>query len=219
MEYTCKYCLEDINLQTDKENIVSPCDCKGSMNYIHIDCFKNVTRESCEICGIKYPIISQPTINFNTDLVFLINALGNENNEEVHPEIFIARLNIINNFIIGAIYNLYVLCRNYSIISKLQFMLQALILNFLYNITWISVFILIQTYCIIEMIIKPILGQNISTIILSFIKRLSNVILIYLTHIFYKYINNIKIFFNMITNPYTYFYVYIFYIFIINNLL
>lgn len=214
MEYTCKYCLEDINLQTDKEKIVSPCDCKGSMNYVHIDCFKNVTRNTCEICGIKYPIINQTTTNFDTDFVYFIYAL---NNEEIHPGVFRARINIINNFIIGIIYKLYVLCRNHTIISKIQFMLQTLILIFLYTIILVFVFISIQTYCIIE-IIKPILGQNISTIILSFIKESSIVILIYLICNLYKYINTIKIFFNMITSPYTYFYVYIINQFIVKNI-
>ena len=54
-DYACKYCLDEIDPTASTDDIISPCDCKGSMNYVHKTCFSRVTRNSCEICKIDYP--------------------------------------------------------------------------------------------------------------------------------------------------------------------
>ena len=54
-DYTCKYCLDEIDPTVSTDDIISPCNCKGSMNYVHKTCFSRVTRNSCEICKIDYP--------------------------------------------------------------------------------------------------------------------------------------------------------------------
>src|ERR1700761_3179353 len=47
----CRVCFET----TDQNLIVSPCDCRGSMAYIHFQCLKNCIEKSgqqkCGICG------------------------------------------------------------------------------------------------------------------------------------------------------------------------
>ena len=52
-EYVCKYCLDEINPTSN--DVISPCNCRGSMNYVHKKCFNKVNRSSCEICKIDYP--------------------------------------------------------------------------------------------------------------------------------------------------------------------
>lgn len=58
MEAKCRYCLCDVDLETEKGKIVAPCKCK---TYVHLQCFKDwVTASkqnhisSCEICLSPY---------------------------------------------------------------------------------------------------------------------------------------------------------------------
>jgi hypothetical protein len=51
----CKICLE----KDDIDNLVSPCECKGSIKYIHYKCLENSIKSikdgtKCEICNYKY---------------------------------------------------------------------------------------------------------------------------------------------------------------------
>ena len=47
----CRVCFET----TDQNIMVSPCHCRGSMAFIHLQCFKNCIEisgeEKCDICG------------------------------------------------------------------------------------------------------------------------------------------------------------------------
>jgi len=67
----CKYCLEE---ERRKEKISKPCNCRGSVGFVHKKCLKHwlkqkITTESripsCEICGCKYEIhFSEPHNSF-----------------------------------------------------------------------------------------------------------------------------------------------------------
>lgn len=66
-EYKCRYCLES----TNEEDMVSPCRCSGSLQYVHKECLKDWFKHKnntyvipgkfnqfetygCEICNTKY---------------------------------------------------------------------------------------------------------------------------------------------------------------------
>lgn len=50
----CRICLE----RTDSEQLLSPCHCKGTMQYIHLACLQRCVHfsgsEKCSICGQKW---------------------------------------------------------------------------------------------------------------------------------------------------------------------
>ena len=111
-DYTCKYCLESIipTNDEDKDNIISPCNCRGSMNYVHIECFKHVKKKSCEICRLRYPntnIFS--TINRNSQ--WGVWSHFNDLNLE-------SRVNLIHNLVLNASYTIYNGVRDLSFINN-----------------------------------------------------------------------------------------------------
>ena len=59
MNLSCRICFEDLDKNDIKNNILSPCNCRGTLNYVHEECFNNYIKETnkvrCEICKIKYP--------------------------------------------------------------------------------------------------------------------------------------------------------------------
>lgn len=69
----CRICLENI-----PENLISPCNCKGTSAYIHESClkkwimlnYKSNSDLKCEICGHEYKLITKYywTINLNRGL-------------------------------------------------------------------------------------------------------------------------------------------------------
>jgi len=70
----CRICLSDIEDDITQNPLVSPCHCKGTMNFIHIKCLKgwiDSKRETrttdsthsyqwtiirCELCHVPYPM-------------------------------------------------------------------------------------------------------------------------------------------------------------------
>jgi hypothetical protein len=72
----CRICLEEIN---DLESVYSPCNCRGSLNYIHIGCFNKAylvtNKTKCEICNLNFPIWPLQT---NTNIIFYNNDEINE---------------------------------------------------------------------------------------------------------------------------------------------
>ena len=75
MSYTCKYCLDDIILPNN--NIISPCDCKGTMNYVHKTCFSRVTQLKCNVCNLDYPIVAPiNTANDNDPYTIILNVFS-----------------------------------------------------------------------------------------------------------------------------------------------
>lgn len=64
----CKICLSDYN----QNLMISPCDCNGSLKYVHINCLEyyhftpNTNNSICEICGFRY---LQKT-EFNKELIY-----------------------------------------------------------------------------------------------------------------------------------------------------
>jgi E3 ubiquitin-protein ligase DOA10 len=69
-EYKCRYCLED----DDEANLITPCDCKGSMTHVHEKCLRDwIEKQSnqfvipgyfsqedkmiqCEVCKSRYRV-------------------------------------------------------------------------------------------------------------------------------------------------------------------
>lgn len=56
---TCRYCLSE----ADTQNMVSPCKCKGGIQYVHKECLlewiktKISQEHSCEICQTPYKLV------------------------------------------------------------------------------------------------------------------------------------------------------------------
>lgn len=73
----CRICYEGPN----EQKLIQPCDCKGSVSFIHVSCFLKwmETREDkkCEICGKlflekkkkKGDPLGPPTLYFDVDMV------------------------------------------------------------------------------------------------------------------------------------------------------
>jgi len=72
---TCRYCLSDDNV----ENMVSPCKCKGGIQYVHKNCLiqwinSKISQEhSCEICHTPYKLITKN--NISTCMFLLIELM------------------------------------------------------------------------------------------------------------------------------------------------
>lgn len=74
---TCKICLDD----DDVVNFINPCNCKGSIKYIHYNCLLYVVEKvgnKCHICGEFYNISDIfERMLFFTFLIIQINKLIN----------------------------------------------------------------------------------------------------------------------------------------------
>lgn len=72
-EKTCRYCLEDDNI----ENMVSPCKCKGCIQYVHKICLlewislKISQDHSCEICYTPYKLIFKKEYKSLPKIIFI----------------------------------------------------------------------------------------------------------------------------------------------------
>lgn len=53
-EYVCRVCHDPVDPNTDRDGLVSPCRCTGSMAFIHLECFNRMARNRCEICQFRY---------------------------------------------------------------------------------------------------------------------------------------------------------------------
>ena len=57
-QYKCRICREDIT-DIKSPNLLSPCNCRGTLNYIHEKCFfqyiQHTHKDRCELCRIKFP--------------------------------------------------------------------------------------------------------------------------------------------------------------------
>jgi E3 ubiquitin-protein ligase DOA10 len=75
----CKICLEDID---DYNNVYSPCNCRGNLNYIHISCFNKAyvlqNKTVCEICKLNFPI-------WNINNTYMILPNRNDTSENLVP--------------------------------------------------------------------------------------------------------------------------------------
>lgn len=58
--HSCKFCLDDISLSS-KESYITPCKCKGSIQYIHKNClsqfFSHYKTTSCSLCKSSFTFI------------------------------------------------------------------------------------------------------------------------------------------------------------------
>jgi hypothetical protein len=113
---TCKICLEEIN---DFEQVYAPCNCRGSLNYIHIKCFNEAylkqNKSKCEICNINFPLWTSNIYIINSK-----NTLFDEPNERTVS-------NFQNNLIL--------------LFKKMSYSFIRKILNFIYHILLFSMYI------------------------------------------------------------------------------
>lgn len=70
----CRICFEEDNLI----NLISPCNCKGSIKYIHTkclaDCIKNMNSTKCKVCNTFYNTKKNYTSNDYENDVFKIDS-------------------------------------------------------------------------------------------------------------------------------------------------
>lgn len=115
----CKICLEIDNI----DNFISPCECKGSIKYIHYRCLENSIKSvkdgtKCEICNYKYIFTK---IFDSTKFLKIIS----------YYSIF-----IMTNFIIIILSLIYF--RNYRILLLLNFAICFFIINNVINYLFID---------------------------------------------------------------------------------
>lgn len=76
----CKICLEEIY---NYDNVYSPCNCRGNLNYIHISCFNKAyvsqNKTVCEICKLNFPI-------WNSNLTYVVLPNSPETNINLVPQ-------------------------------------------------------------------------------------------------------------------------------------
>ena len=148
-DYTCKYCLDEIDPKVSTNDIISPCNCKGSMNYVHKICFSRVTRNSCEICKIDYPLItsSNREQGVNEDIFrnYIYTAIDTFYRQDIDTQINDINANILSLFVM--IYNAIL---NSSLLNKCLFIFSfVMIWNFLkYLVIWTVLVFTIHTMLI-----------------------------------------------------------------------
>ena len=55
--FVCRFCHSD---EASEASLITPCECKGSMRYVHPECLSNwrktseKARDQCTLCGTKY---------------------------------------------------------------------------------------------------------------------------------------------------------------------
>lgn len=65
----CRICYRKIDLKETHDDVLAPCNCSGSIKYMHDECFNKWYHEKnkskCEICLFNFPImtITDPTTN------------------------------------------------------------------------------------------------------------------------------------------------------------
>ena len=126
----CKICLDNDKI----ENFMSPCECKGSLKYIHKICLEKSIKSSkdsskCEICNYKFIIMKKFEVyNF---------------------------IKIINYF------NLFIIINYLSIIVYLIYFLDYILLLPIYLILPLILIINLINYLINDINIKLIIKKNI----------------------------------------------------------
>lgn len=78
-DYQCRVCLEDIDPDYD-DDIVSPCNCRGTAAYIHIECFNKMRIDRCPTCNFQIRLIDSNVMrrlkNGQHALARLANEMG-----------------------------------------------------------------------------------------------------------------------------------------------
>ena len=65
IEPRCRICFDDIDISDaeQKNSLIAPCDCRGSLAYTHRDCFVTWGKNKCDICGFNFFAQDPPFIN------------------------------------------------------------------------------------------------------------------------------------------------------------
>lgn len=58
----CRLCLEEVDVAKDRDKIISPCACDGSMKYIHIACFNQQKTDVCPTCHFKVKVLNSTLV-------------------------------------------------------------------------------------------------------------------------------------------------------------
>lgn len=87
----CRYCLLG---SSSGNNLISACNCKGSLKFVHLSCLERWIYESlnlsCELCGSRYNIINMGRLNFCNSLKFWL--IHSRNKTQIQIDVFIAFL-------------------------------------------------------------------------------------------------------------------------------
>jgi hypothetical protein len=84
MDDLCRFCLSSESTQID-DKLISPCDCRGSIQYVHISCMKkwrqytsyNEHKQICQLCHTYYIFPRKWVYEHMPYLTSLWNVLGN----------------------------------------------------------------------------------------------------------------------------------------------
>ena len=180
-EYVCKYCLDEINPTSN--DVISPCNCRGSMNYVHKKCFNKVNRSSCEICKIDYPnrviLYRKKEINYTVICNYIIEEIDKFYRNNINTQI-----NIVNDEIYLGFKYIYDKLYNNSISNKCIFILNFLMLWTFLKYFTLGYFAFLTSYIFIINIISLVIGNYYSNI-------LQNIICSTLRYIQYHLVYNI----------------------------
>ena len=82
----CRYCLESSQCCLSQHQFIAPCQCKGNLKWVHIQCWNRWTypsqqnsftdRQTCEICTAKYRMTDWDISQFYLRCVLDLCLLG-----------------------------------------------------------------------------------------------------------------------------------------------
>ena len=163
-DYTCKYCLDDINPTVSTDDIISPCNCKGSMNYVHKTCFSRVTQNSCEICKIDYPESTTTNGGQGLDDDIFRNYIDTSINTFYRQDID-TQINSINanfSYLFVIIYNAIL---NSSLLKKCLFMFLFMMMLNVFKFGVIGIVLVFTAHTMLTRVLNLIMGNYYTTIL------------------------------------------------------
>ncbi len=184
--FVCRYCLDDIDMLKMKD-ILAPCNCRGSMNYVHKKCFQKITNETCNICKIDFPklIVSNTQRNTISEIRYRFDDVFHEQTPEI-------QVNIINNQISLVLFSLYDIVYTTNIIIKSLFVITTIWIFYILSKVTIFVMIVLQCYIVLENAICYICGERYSELFKNRTTRLYKYIQYHIVRCLYMYRNTIN---------------------------
>ena len=163
-DYTCKYCLDEIDPTVSTDDIISPCNCKGTMNYVHKTCFSRVTQNTCEICKIDYPQITSSNegqdVNDDVFRNYIDSKINTFYRQDIDTQINNINANISSLFVI-----IYSAILNSSLLQKCKFIIIFMMMLNCFKYFVIGIVLVFTTHTILIRMLNFIIGNYYTAII------------------------------------------------------